>query len=74
MGRGLWVAVTAILRQALICAPDFHANLRAVREAYGDRKVLLDQASRHTARPSDPSMIERSKCEGRGEGGMTATR
>ena len=34
-----------------ICAPDFHATLRAVREAYGSRKVvlLLDKASRHTA-------------------------
>ena len=37
--------------RAGICAPDFHANLRSVREAYGDRKValLLDKASRHTA-------------------------
>jgi hypothetical protein len=34
-----------------ICNPDFHATLRAVRGAYGDRKVtlLLDKASRHTA-------------------------
>jgi transposase len=34
-----------------VCAPDYHATLRAVREAYGDRRVvlLLDKASRHTA-------------------------
>lgn len=34
-----------------ICAPDFHATLRSVRDAYGERKValLLDKASRHTA-------------------------
>ena len=34
-----------------ICAPDFHATLRSVRKAYGDREValLLDKASRHTA-------------------------
>jgi transposase len=38
-----------------ICAPDFHATLRAIREAYGDRKVvlLLDKASRHTAGTSE---------------------
>jgi transposase len=38
-----------------ICAPDYHATLRAVRAAYGDRKVvlLLDQASRHTAGTSE---------------------
>jgi transposase len=38
-----------------ICAPDFHAALRSVREAYGDRKVvlLLDKASRHTAGTSE---------------------
>jgi transposase len=38
-----------------ICAPDFHATLRVVREAYGDRRVvlLLDKASRHTAGTSN---------------------
>jgi transposase len=37
--------------RAGICAPDFHAALRSIREAYGDRQValLLDKASRHTA-------------------------
>jgi transposase len=41
--------------RAGVCAPDFHATLRAVREAYGDRKVvlLLDKASRHTAGTSE---------------------
>jgi putative transposase len=38
-----------------VCAPDFHATLRAVRAAYGDRRVvlLLDKASRHTAGSSE---------------------
>jgi putative transposase len=37
-----------------ICAPDFHETLRSIRQAYGDRKVvlLLDKASRHTAHAS----------------------
>src|SRR5262249_35751600 len=37
-----------------ICAPDFHATLRSIREAYGSREValLLDKASRHTAHAS----------------------
>jgi transposase len=40
--------------RAGICAPDFHAALRAIRAAYGDRPValLLDKASRHTAHES----------------------
>ena len=40
--------------RAGICAPDFHETLRTIREAYGDRKVvlLLDKASRHTAHSS----------------------
>src|SRR5262245_24867402 len=38
-----------------ICAPDFHAALRSIREAYGGQKValLLDKASRHTADTSE---------------------
>jgi len=38
-----------------ICATDFHAALRAIRAAYGSRKValLLDKASRHTAATSE---------------------
>lgn len=38
-----------------ICAPDFHAALRSIRGAYGNRKValLLDKASRHTAATSE---------------------
>jgi hypothetical protein len=37
-----------------ICAPDFHAALRAIRAGHGDRQValLLDKASRHTAASS----------------------
>jgi len=44
---------TLIVRSG-ICAADFHAELRAVRDAYGNRKVamLLDKASRHTAASS----------------------
>jgi transposase len=38
-----------------ICAPDFHATLRSLREVYRHRKValLLDKASRHTAHASE---------------------
>ena len=37
-----------------ICASDFQASLRSIREAYGSRKValLVDKASRHTAHAS----------------------
>jgi transposase len=40
-----------LLVRAGICAADFQAHLRAVRKAYGGRKVvmLLDKASCHTA-------------------------
>jgi transposase len=43
-----------------ICAPDFHADLRAIRKAYGTRKVvlLLDKASRHTAHSSEQLAAE----------------